>query len=131
MKYRALSLCLATLALALFATAVRAEDKTGTRGKSCTGTVVSVDATGEKLVVKENGTGTSTGGNNPGAATNSEKTFSLTNATKLSCDGKMCQLGDLKAGMKVRIWTKPTDPTAVMKVEALDKDADFGHGGGR
>jgi hypothetical protein len=128
MKYRALSLCLTAFALALFATAVRAEEKAG-HGKACTGTIVSVDATGEKLVVKENESSTTT--NNPGSQQQMEKTFTLSSNSKIMCDGKSCQLNDLKAGQKVRVWTKTSDPTAVVRVEALDKNTDFSTGGGR
>lgn len=130
--YRALSLCVATAALALFATAVRAQDQSGSqsghRGKSCTGTIVSVDPTGEKLVVKETGTGENTGSGNQGQ--NMEKSFTLTNNSRITCDGKSCQLSDLKPGMKVRVWTRSSDPTSVVRVEALEKNNDFGTGGG-
>jgi hypothetical protein len=125
MKYRALSLCLTVVALGLFATAIRAEEK---HGKACTGTIVSVDATGEKLVVKEAESGTTT--NNPGSQQQMEKTFTLSSNSKIMCDGKTCQLTDLKPGQKVRVWTKTSDPTAVVRVEALDKNTDFSTVGG-
>jgi Cu/Ag efflux protein CusF len=117
---RALSLCFATVALALFVTAARAEEKAGQHGKFITGTIASVDPTGQKLVVKESDT----------SGTGQERTFTLDSSTKINCDAKSVQLSDLKPGMKVRVYTKRDDPNTVMRVEALDKNSDWGSGGG-
>ena len=117
---RALSLCFATVALALFVTAARAEEKAG-HGKFIQGTISSVDPTGQKLVVKESDT----------TGTGQERTFTLDSSTKINCDAKLSQLSDLKPGMKVRVYTKRDDPNMVMRVEALDKNTDWGTGGGR
>jgi hypothetical protein len=54
-----------------------------------------------------------------------EHTHTLTANGKVTCDGKVCTLKDLKAGMKVRVTTKADDIKAATKVEALDKNNAF------
>ena len=50
-----------------------------------------------------------------------EHTHTLAADAKVTCDGKVCKLKDLKAGMKVRVTTKADDIKTATKVEALDK----------
>jgi hypothetical protein len=47
------------------------------------------------------------------------------NAT-ITCDGKDCKMGDLKAGMKIRVTARTNDKNVLTVIEALDKDAEFG-----
>jgi len=54
-----------------------------------------------------------------------EHTHKLTADAKGTCDGKICKLKDLKAGMKVRVTTKADDIKTATKIEALDKSGDF------
>jgi hypothetical protein len=44
---------------------------------------------------------------------------------KVSCDGNMCKLEDLKPGMKIRVTTKKDDRQVATRIEALDKNEDF------
>lgn len=39
----------------------------------------------------------------------------------MTCDGKTCQAGDLKEGMKVRVTTKENARDVAIRIEALDK----------
>jgi len=50
-----------------------------------------------------------------------EHKHTLTADAKITCDGKICKLADLKAGMKVRVTTKKDDIKTATNVEALDK----------
>lgn len=45
----------------------------------------------------------------------------MTNA-KVTCDGKSCNMEDLKAGMKIRVSTRKSNQTTVIKIEALDQN---------
>ena len=48
----------------------------------------------------------------------------ITNA-KVTCDGKPCKMGSLKAGMKIRVTTRKNNQKAVIQIEALDQNAEF------
>jgi hypothetical protein len=54
-----------------------------------------------------------------------EHTHTLTADAKVTCDGKVCKLKDLKAGMRIRVTTNNDDKKAVTKIEAIDKSDDF------
>jgi hypothetical protein len=82
-------------------------------GDTHEGTVISFTA--NKLVMK------STDGK--------EHTHTLTDRTRLMIDDKKVDAAafrDLKAGTRIRVTTKKGDPTAVLRVEALEKNKDFG-----
>jgi hypothetical protein len=55
-----------------------------------------------------------------------EHTHSLAADAKVMCDGKECKLTDLKKDQQVRVTTKEGDLTQAVRVEALDKNKDFG-----
>jgi hypothetical protein len=110
MVNRALPFVLAALAVALFVTAPALAAE---KANSHTGTVVSFD--GKKLVMKDKD--------------GKEHTHNITEATELMLDGKKTDVSTfktLKEGTKIRVWTDPNDATKVTKIEALDKNADFG-----
>lgn len=48
----------------------------------------------------------------------------MTNA-KVTCDGKPCKMGTLKAGMKIRVTTTQNNQNNVIRIEALDQNAEF------
>lgn len=48
----------------------------------------------------------------------------MTNA-KVTCDGKSCNMEDLKAGMKIRVSTRKSNQNTAIKIEALDQNAEF------
>lgn len=54
-----------------------------------------------------------------------EHSVSISDDTKVTCDGKACEMSDLKAGMKIRVTTSATDKGAAVNVEALDKNSKF------
>jgi hypothetical protein len=121
MVYRALPLFLMALALALFVgapvladEAKKDDDKAAERANTHEGTVVSVTA--GKLVMK------STPKDGEEAK---EHSHTLANNAKVMCDGKECQLEDLKPGQKIRVTTKKGDKKTAVKVEALDKNEKF------
>jgi hypothetical protein len=55
-----------------------------------------------------------------------EHTHTLALDAKIMCDGKECKLTDLKKDQQVRVTTKEGDATQAVRVEALDKNKDFG-----
>jgi ribosomal protein L14 len=55
-----------------------------------------------------------------------ELTHTLAIDAKVMCDGKECKLTDLKKDQTVRVTTKEGDATQAVRVEALDKNKDFG-----
>lgn len=57
-----------------------------------------------------------------------EHSHTLAADVKVTCDGDVCKLSDLKAGMKIRVTTKKTDKDAAIEIEAIDKDAGFAQG---
>lgn len=106
MLNRILPLCLGVLAVALFVIApVTAADDADTHE----GKVVSVTAT--KLVMT----------NKDGK----EHTHIIAAATKVSCDGTICKLEDLKPGFKIRVTTKKDDKDVVTLIQALNKNEKF------
>ena len=54
-----------------------------------------------------------------------EHSHTLAADATLDCDGHACKAADLKAGMKIRVTTKPDDKSVATHVCAIDKDADF------
>lgn len=54
-----------------------------------------------------------------------ERTCTLTDDAKVTCDGKVCQAADLKKGMRIRVTTAKKAPHSATHVEALDKDPEF------
>lgn len=44
---------------------------------------------------------------------------------KVCCDGKSCRTQDLKVGHKIRLTTKSDDNKVAIKIESLDKQAEF------
>ncbi len=111
MVYRVLPLLLLALAVALFvsAPALAAAEQ----ANSHTGTCVSFD--GKKLVMKDK--------------EGKEHTFNVSDTTELTLDGKRSDVSTfktLKEGTKIRVWTDKNDATKAVKIEALEKNADFG-----
>jgi hypothetical protein len=106
MIYRMFALVIPALALLISAPVWAADDadKSTHDGK-----VVSI--TSEKLVM------TSKDGK--------EHTHTLATDAKVTCDGKVCKLEDLKAGMKIRVTTKKDDKKVATRIEALDKSENF------
>jgi hypothetical protein len=112
MVNRVLPFVLVALAIALFvaAPALAEADK---NANSHTGTVVSFD--GKKLVMKDKD--------------GKEHTHNITDTTELMLDGKKSDVATfktLKEGTKIRVWVDKNDATKVIKIEALDKNTDFG-----
>jgi hypothetical protein len=64
--------------------------------------------------------------------TNSEgkekHTHALTTGIKVTCDGKVCKVLDLKAGMRIRVTTENAEPHGATRIEALDSNRDFEKG---
>ena len=85
------------------------EKDEGPGEKSMDGTVVSVN--GDKLAM------TTTEG--------IVHSHALAAGVEVTCDGKACQVADLKAGMRVRVTPASAAPHAVGRIEALDKNAVF------
>lgn len=112
MVNRVLPFVLAALAIALFVTApaLAEADK---NANSHTGTVVSFDGKTLKMKDKDG----------------KEHTHSVSDTTQLMLDGKKSDVAafkTLKEGTKIRVWTDKNDANKVTKIEALDKNADFG-----
>jgi hypothetical protein len=110
MMYRILPFAALTLALVL--TPARAEDKKADLGDSHDGTVVSV--TKDKLVMKDKD--------------DKEHTHTIAPDAVIMIDGKKSTVdtfSNLKAGTKIRVWTKKGEKDTVLKIEALDKNKDF------
>ena len=115
MLYRAVSVGLGTLALALFLCAQVPAQQADAKNTH-EGTVVSV--TGNKLVMKAKISG-------------KEHEHMLAPGARVTCDGKACKLGDLREGLKVRVTTQPNNPRIATRVEALDKERTFSRGAGQ
>ena len=49
----------------------------------------------------------------------------MAKGTKVTLDKKDCRASDLKAGTKIRVTTKKSDETALICIEAIEKDGDF------
>src|SRR4051812_29512790 len=112
MVYRVLPLFLVALALVAFVSAPALAEKNA--GDSHEGKVVS--ATGNKLVMADKD--------------GKEHTHTLAENAKVMVDGKAGKSADLRAGMRIRVTTKKGDVNTALKVEALDKNADFNKKGG-
>lgn len=102
---------LVTLALAMFVASpvLVAKDTAESADVTHDGKVVSV--TGDKLVMS----------NKEGK----EHSHTLSKDAKVTCDAKPCKVGDLKAGMKIRVTTKGDDKQIATHVEAIDKNQIF------
>jgi GH24 family phage-related lysozyme (muramidase) len=74
-----------------------------------------VSITGDKLVMT----------NMDGAQ---EHTYTLAADIKVTCDGKVCKVVDLKPGMRVRVTTEIAEPNAATRIEALDNNRSFEKG---
>jgi hypothetical protein len=108
------------LALALFAgMSARAEDKDAQKGETHEGTVVSV--TQNKLVMKAKA-------KDKDGKEGEEHTHTLAANAKVTCDGRTCNLEDLKPGTKIRVTTKKGEKDIATRVEALDKNTEFQKG---
>ena len=79
-------------------------------GDTHEGTVVSATAT--KLVMKDKD--------------GKQHSHTVANDAQVMIDNKAGKLEDLKPGQKIRVTTKKGDATTAIKVEALDKNKDFG-----
>jgi hypothetical protein len=113
MVKRVLTLSLAAVTLALFSLAVRADDKgskTNDPPNRHEGRVVSV--TNSKLVMVD-------------LDGKEQHAMDVVNDAKISVDGKICKLNDLKPGQKIRVTSKNADRKEAVKIEALDRDIEF------
>jgi hypothetical protein len=113
MVNRVLPFVLVALAIALFVAAPALLAQEEANANSHTGTVVSFD--GKKLVMKDKD--------------GKEHTHNITDTTELMLDGKKSDVATfktLKEGTKIRVWTDKNDATKTLKIEALDKNTDFG-----
>lgn len=54
-----------------------------------------------------------------------EHSHTLATNAAVTCDGKPCQMSELKAGMKIRVTTRHTDAGTATEIEALNKNATF------
>ena len=99
---------LATVALAMFVAGPLLAASKDDESEDVThdGKVVSV--TGDKLVMS----------NKDGK----EHSHTLSKDAKVTCDTKACKIGDLKAGLKIRVTTKSDDKKVATNVEAIDKN---------
>jgi hypothetical protein len=122
MLYRAVPLFLVALALTLFAgTPVLADDakkasgdKAAIKSDTHEGTVVRVTA--DTFVMK---------GKAKNGEVAKEYTYTLADKAKVTCDGKVCLVKDLKPDQKIRVTTKKGDKEIAIIVEALDKNEKF------
>jgi hypothetical protein len=101
MLVRALPILLVLAALVAFNAPILAEDKDNAH----TGTVVS--AGDGKLTMTD--------------AEGKEHTHSVAAKAKITCDGKVCKLEELKKGTKIRVTTKKGDATTALRIEAKTK----------
>lgn len=49
--------------------------------------------------------------------------YMLTNDARFSCDGTVCQVGDLQAGRRIRVTTAPNDRSLATGIESLADQA--------
>jgi len=88
------------------------EKVTGSNEKTMDGKVVSVTA--DKLTMSEkDGT---------------EHSHTLAANVKVTCDGKVCTVADLKKGMKIRVTTDAKDSHEADRIEALVNNPEFEKG---
>jgi len=88
------------------------EKVTGSTAKTMDGEVVSVTA--DKLTMSEKG--------------GKEHSHTLAANVKVTCDGKVCTVADLKKGMRIRVTTDAKDSNAADRIEALDNNREFEKG---
>jgi len=112
--YRAIPFFFVAVALAFFVDARAGADE-AKKGDTHEGTVISV--TGDKLIMKTKA---------KEGEEAAEHTHKIADNAKITCDGKVCKLDDLKPGQKIRVTTKKGDKETAVKVEALDKNERFG-----
>jgi hypothetical protein len=94
------------VAFGLMVPVLRAEEKAD-KANTHEGKIVKVDGNKITMTDKE--------GKN-------EHTHTLAPDAKVMCDSKECKVDDLKAGLRVRVTTKPGDKDTAVKVEAFTKD---------
>jgi hypothetical protein len=112
MLNRVLPLALAVLALTLFVVGADAKPDL-LQGDTHEGKIVRVE--GNKLIMTDkNG---------------KEHTHVIKDEVRLTLDNRVAKLTDFKPGMRVRVTTKKGDPNTILRIEALDKNRDFGPGG--
>jgi hypothetical protein len=100
MMYRTLAGALAMLAVAIFLSAPGlAQDKTGSHDG------IVVKAGDSKLVMTDK-------------AGKNEHTMTVSKTAKITCEGKECQLEDLKRGFTVRVETDAVNKTVATRIEA-------------
>ncbi len=100
MLYRVLAGALAMLAVVMFLSATGlADEKTGSHEG------IVVKAGDSKLVMTDK-----TGKN--------EHTMTVSKTAKITCEGKSCQLEDLKKGFTVRVETDAVDKNVATRIEA-------------
>jgi hypothetical protein len=51
-----------------------------------------------------------------------EHSHAVADDAKITCDGKVCKLEDLKKGITVKVTTKKDDPTTAVAIEGSTKD---------
>ena len=54
-----------------------------------------------------------------------EYSHMLADDAKVTCDAQACKASDLKPGLAVRLTTLKNDKNVVIRIEAIDKDAEF------
>lgn len=86
-----------------------ANPKKTSASKTFEGKIVSI--TGDKLVMISQ------------AGTNYSHT--LAKDSKLTCDGRICQAKDLKAGRRIRVTTQQDDRKVVTGIDCLNKNSEF------
>lgn len=86
-----------------------ANPKMKSASKTFEGKIVSM--TGDKLVMISQ------------AGTNYSHT--LAKDSKLTCDGRVCQAGDLKAGRRIRVTTQQDNRNVVTGIDSLNKNSEF------
>lgn len=114
MSYRVLALCLGALTLALFLGAPALAENPADRGEVHDGKIVSV--TGDNLVMK--------------GMDGKEHSHTIAPGAKISYEGKVFKIEDLKPGMRISVTTQKGDRNVatkviVTKVEALRRDQEL------
>ena len=106
--YRVLSLSLVAVALALFVGGpARADDQNkADQGHAHTGKFVNAEGNQFMMTSKDG----------------KEHSHTLAADAKVTCDGKVCRLSDLKKGTLIRVWTNPNHKDIATKVEATTRD---------
>ncbi len=92
------------------ATQVEAIDKDANFAHTYDGKFISIQAGRKLAMTNSNG---------------KELSYTLTADATMTCDGIACKVEQLIAGLKIRVTTKPDDPSVAVHVEAIDKDTEF------